>query len=337
MPRFSIGVDLGGTNLRVAAVDESGTLLEKISTNTQVTHGRGAVLDEMCRIIQSLATRFSSHGPLAGVGIGVPGIIDMESGMLRESPNLPGWANYPVQQEIERRLGTGITLENDANAAAFGEHWLGAGQPVDSLCMLTLGTGVGGGLVLDNQIWHGMTGMAGEAGHINVEPDGHPCGCSSHGCIEQYASATAIKRMAREAIDAKHAPLLERALQSDPEFGAKVVYNLAVQGDEPARKIFEDVGRRLGIVVAGLVNLLNLPMYVIGGGVSNSWDAFAPSMLREVQARSFVYAATNSDEHSKHKTIITRALLGTDAGLFGAARLPLVAKNVSARVPMRAS
>jgi glucokinase len=337
MPRFSIGVDLGGTNLRVAAVDESGTLLEKISTNTQVTHGRGAVLDEMCRIIQSLATRFNSHGPLAGVGIGVPGIIDMESGMLRESPNLPGWANYPVREEIERRLGTGITLENDANAAAFGEHWLGAGQPVDSLCMLTLGTGVGGGIILDNQIWHGMTGMAGEAGHINVEPDGHICGCGSHGCIEQYASATAIKRMAREAIDAKHAPLLERALQSDPEFGAKVIYNLAVQGDEPARKIFEDVGRRLGIVVAGLVNLLNLPMYVIGGGVSSSWDAFAPSMLREVQARSFVYAATNSDEHAKHKTIITRALLGTDAGLFGAARLPLVAKNVSAQMPLRAS
>ena len=337
MARFSIGVDLGGTNLRVAAVDESGRLMEKISTSTQVSLGRDKVLDEMCRIIQSLTSRFSTQGPLAGVGIGVPGIIDMETGMLHESPNLPGWANYPVREEIERRLGTGITLENDANAAAFGEHWLGAGQPVDSLCMLTLGTGVGGGLVLDNQIWHGMTGMAGEAGHINVEPDGHPCGCSSHGCIEQYASAKAIQRMAQEAIDANNAPLLARALHSDPEFGGKVIYNLAVQGDEPARQIFENVGRRLGIVVAGLVNLLNLPMYIIGGGVSNAWDAFAPAMLREVQLRSFVYTATNWEEHSKHKTIITRALLGTDAGLFGAARLPLVAKNVSAQVPLRAS
>jgi glucokinase len=265
----------------------------------------------------------------------VPGIIDMESGMLRESPNLPGWANFPVQQEIERRLGTSITLENDANAAAFGEHWLGAGQTVDSLCLLTLGTGVGGGIVLNNKIWHGMTGMAGEAGHINVEPDGHPCGCSSHGCIEQYASATAIKRMAQEAVAADHAPMLARAMHSDPEFSAKVIYNLAVQGDEPARKIFEDVGRRLGIVLAGLVNLLNLPMYVIGGGVSSSWDAFAPAMLREVQARSFVYAATNSDEHSKNRTIITRALLGTDAGLFGAARLPLVAPDSIAKEGVR--
>jgi len=335
MSRFSIGVDLGGTNLRVAAVDESGTLMEKISTSTRVSAGRDEVLDEMCRIIQALTTRFHSQGPVAGVGIGVPGIIDMESGMLRESPNLPGWDNYPVQQEIERRLGTSITLENDANAAAFGEHWLGAGQTVDSLCMITLGTGVGGGIVLNNQIWHGMTGMAGEAGHINVEPDGHPCGCGSHGCIEQYASATAIKRIAQESILANHAPLLERAMKSDPEFSGKAVYNLAVQGDEPARQIFNDVGRRLGIVLAGLVNLLNLPMYVIGGGVSSAWDGFAPAMLREVQARSFVYTATNSDQHAKHRTIITRALLGSDAGLFGAARLPLVAPESIAKEAVR--
>src|SRR5437763_328626 len=331
MSRFSIGVDLGGTNLRVAAVDESGKLMEKISTSTRVSAGRGEVLDEMCRIIQTLATRFTSRGPLAGVGIGVPGIIDMESGMLRESPNLPGWAEYPVQQEIERRLGTSITLENDANAAAFGEHWLGAGQMVDSLCLLTLGTGVGGGIVLENKIWHGMTGMAGEAGHINVEPEGHACGCGSRGCIEQYASATAIKRMAMEAIASGKAPQLAQAMKSDPEFSAKAIYNLAIQGDGPARQIFEDAGRRLGIVLAGLVNLLNLPMYVIGGGVSSAWDAFAPAMLRELQARSFVYAATNSDEHASHKTIITRPLLGTDAGLFGAAPLPLLAPEAIAK------
>jgi glucokinase len=325
MSRYSIGVDLGGTNLRVAAVDESGKLMEKISTSTRVTLGRDEVVKEMSSIIQSLATRFNPHGPLAGVGIGVPGIIDMESGMLRESPNLPGWDNYPVQKEIERRLGTSITLENDANAAAFGEHWLGAGQTVDSLCLLTLGTGVGGGIVLENKIWHGMTGMAGEAGHINVEPDGHPCNCGSHGCIEQYASATAIKRAAMEAIATRKAPQLAQAMKSDPEFSAKAIYNLAIQGDEPARQIFEQAGRRLGIVLAGLVNLLNLPMYVIGGGVSSAWEAFSPAMLREVQARSFVYAATNSDQPAKGRTIITRALLGTDAGLFGAARLPLLA------------
>jgi glucokinase len=306
-------------------VDESGTLMEKISTSTRVSLGRGEVLDEMCRIILSLATRFSAHGPLVGVGIGVPGIIDMETGMLRESPNLPGWSNYPVQQEIEHRLGTTIMLENDANAAAFGEHWLGAGQAVDSLCMITLGTGVGSGIVLNNQIWHGMTGMAGEAGHINVEPDGHPCGCGSHGCIEQYASATAVKRMALEAIATGNAPQLASAMKSDPEFSAKAVYNLAVQGDAPAKRIFENVGTKLGIVLAGLVNLLNLPMYVLGGGASSAWDGFAPAMLREVQARSFVYAATNTGQEQRDKTIITRALLGSDAGLFGAARLPLVA------------
>ena len=337
MPRISIGVDLGGTNLRVAAVNESGDLLEKISTSTRVSAGRSEVLDEMCRIIQMFQGRYREHGSLEGVGIGIPGIIDIESGMLRESPNLPGWADYPVQNEIERRLGTSITLENDANAAAFGEHWLGAGQEVESLCMITLGTGVGGGLVLDGKIWHGMMGMAGEAGHINVEPDGHPCGCGSHGCVEQYASATAIKRMAVEAIATGSARELAAAMRSDPEFSAKAVYNLAVQGDLPAKRIFDTVGSKLGIVLAGLINLLNLPMYVIGGGVSSAWDGFAPAMLREVSERSFVYAATQSDEHAGHKTIITRALLGSDAGLFGAARLPLVTKKEGAQTSLRAS
>src|SRR3954468_7631653 len=289
MSRYSIGVDLGGTNLRVAAVDESGKLMEKISTSTRVSLGRDEVLDEMCRIIQTLATRFSTHGPLAGVGIGVPGIIDMESGMLRESPNLPGWANYPVREEIERRLGPSITLENDANAAAFGEHWLGAGQTVDSLCLLTLGTGVGGGIVLENKIWHGMTGMAGELGHINVDPEGHPCGCGSRGCVEQYASATAIKRLALEKIGEGHAAELAQAMKRDKVITAKHVFELAAAGDVAAIDIFRTVGESLGIVIAGLINALNLPMYVVGGGVSAGWEAFAPRMMEVIRKRSFVY------------------------------------------------
>src|SRR5262249_30782722 len=145
-------------------------------------------------------------GNLAGIGIGVPGIIDLGTGMLRESPNLPGWHNYPVHDEIERRLKTQGILENDANAAALGEKWLGDAKEVDSMCMLTLGTGVGGGIVLDGKIWHGMTGMAGELGHMNVELEGPPCGCGSRGCLEQLASATAVKRMAVEAVATGKAP-----------------------------------------------------------------------------------------------------------------------------------
>jgi glucokinase len=264
--------------------------------------------------------------------------------MVRESPNLPGWQDFPVREEIERRLSTQVILENDANSAALGEKWLGAASNVDDMCMITLGTGVGGGIVLQGRIWRGMTGMAGELGHINVDPEGPPCGCGSRGCVEQYASATAVKRMAVEAIATGVAPELSRAMNEEPEFSSKVVYQMAVQGDQPAKKIFECVGRALGVMLGDLVNVFNLPMYVIGGGVSSAWEAFAPTMLEEVRKNSFVYRATAPAETvrgvagtgihddalpERRSTIITRALLGSDAGLIGAARLPMIAKEVT--------
>ena len=320
---FAIGVDLGGTNLRIAAVDGRGKLLERITTDTGVARPRDQVIAEMCRAIQSLAAnRKKAGGKLAGVGVGVPGIIDLRSGTLRESPNLPGWHDYPVREEIERRLGTRVILENDANAAALGEKWLGAGRAVDDLCMITLGTGVGGGIVLGGSIWHGMTGMAGEMGHITVEPEGPLCGCGNRGCVEQFAAAPAIERMAREAAARGQAPELARAARENPDFCSETVCRLAEAGDIAAREIFGRVGRALGILVAALVNTFNLPMYVIGGGVAEAWEMFSPAMLEEMRKRSFVYAATSSDG-SGGKTVITRAQLGSDAGLFGAARLAL--------------
>src|SRR5581483_7134713 len=336
MPNYSIGVDLGGTNLRIAAVDRQGSLVEKITLGTQVALGRDQVVNDMCDAIQRLTAKFKHTGSLLGIGIGVPGIIDMETGMVHESPNLPDWADYPVRDEIERRLGTRVVLENDANSAALGENWLGAARSVEDMAMLTLGTGVGGGLVMGRKIWHGMTGMAGEVGHITVEPNGHGCGCGNIGCLEQYASATAVVRMAREAVVDGATGELAQAANSNAEFTSKAVYNLAIQGDEDARKIFRRVGRALGIVLSDLVNALNLPMYVVGGGVASAWDAFAPSIFEELRNRSMVYAATDPEPShgggaSAHveatgrtKTIITRALLGSDAGLYGAARLGLM-------------
>jgi glucokinase len=262
----------------------------------------------------------------------------MQTGMLHESPNLPGWHNYPVRDEIERRLQTAVVLENDANAAALGEKWLGAAAGVDDMCMFTLGTGVGGGLVLQGKIWHGMTGMAGELGHINVEPEGHPCNCGSRGCLEQYASATAVKRMAQEAIASGTAPHMALAMQKDVEFTSKVIYEMAMQGDAPARQVFERVGKALGTVIADMVNIFNFPMYVVGGGVASAWDAFAPSMLETIGRNSFVYRNTapyanasggNARGGPVHGTIITQALLGGDAGLIGAARLPMIANSIS--------
>ena len=221
----------------------------------------------------------------------------MQTGMLRKSANLPGWEDYPVRAEIERRLGlpkngARVVLENDANVAALGEQWLGAARGVPNMAVVTLGTGIGGGIVLEGKIWHGMNGMAGEFGHVTVEPEGHPCGCGNRGCAEQYASASAIMRMAREAIASGEAPSLAKAASSDAEFGAKSIYNLAIQGDEHARRIFRTFGRYLGMLLADLINVLNLDMYVIGGGASSAWDAFAPNMFEELRERSLVYAAT---------------------------------------------
>jgi glucokinase len=323
---FAIGVDLGGTNMRIAAVDAQGKQLEVITTSTEVKRGRDSVVAAMCQAIRELRSKFDGQLRFAGTGIGVPGIIDMETGTVHESPNLPDWKDYPVRDEIQKQLGANVILENDANVAALGEKWMGAARDVDSMCMLTLGTGVGGGVVLNGQIWHGMTGMASECGHFSVYPDGVLCGCGNRGCLEQYASATAVKRMAIEAIATGKAPELGRAMSENPEFSSKVVFQYAIQGEDSAKTIFIEVGRALGIVLADLVNGLNLPMYVIGGGVSSAWEAFSPTLFHELHQRSFVYRATAPDDRlPAHKhTMITRALLGSDAGLVGAARLALM-------------
>jgi glucokinase len=331
MPDFSIGVDLGGTNLRIAAVSSEGQMLEKVTLGTNAL-GPDHVVDEMCEAIRRLSDKYRSGGNLLGAGIGIPGIIDLDAGVVRKSANLPGWSGYPVRSEIERRLGTPIFLENDAKVAALGEKWLGAGRNVDDMAMITLGTGIGGCIILGGKIFHGMNGMAGEFGHVTIVPDGVPCGCGNHGCAERYASATAIVRMAREAIEAGGVPSLAKAANSASEFGPESIYKLAKQGDAAAQHIFERFGAAFGNMIAGLINVLNLEMYVIGGGVSNAWDAFAPRMFEEIRERSLIYAATAPDDPLKShatqaapgspkKTIITRAILGPDAGLYGAARI----------------
>jgi glucokinase len=337
MPDYSIGVDMGGTNLRIAAINTEGQLLEKITLGVKLALGRDYVIGEMCDAIKRLTEQYRGTGRFLGAGIGVPGIIDVEAGMMRKSANLPGWTDYPVRDEIERRLGTRIFLDNDANMAALGEKWLGAGRDADNMAMLTLGTGIGGAIVLNGKIFYGMSGMAGEFGHVTIEPNGVPCGCGNHGCAERYASATAVVRMAKEAIDSGLAPELAQAATSDPEFSAKSIYNLALQGNPDAQRIFQRFGEALGILMADLVNILDLDMFVIGGGVVSAWDAFAPKMFAELRERSLVYAASAPDEptgkkegasaqianYTRKKTIITQALLGSDAGLYGAARIPM--------------
>ena len=167
MNKISIGVDLGGTNLRIAAVDERGALVEKVTLGTKVSLGRDHVIGDMCDAIQLLSDKYRNSAPLLGIGVGVPGIIDMQTGLVRESPNLPDWVDYPAHAAIEERLKTVVILENDANVAALGEKWLGAAKEYSDMAILTLGTGVGGGLVQGGQIWRGANGMAGEFGRAS--------------------------------------------------------------------------------------------------------------------------------------------------------------------------
>lgn len=292
---------MGGTNLRIAAIDTPGQLIEKIGLSTEIQAGRQAVLEDLCGAVRTLVARRGGEARLLGIGIGVPGIIYLPQGLIRESPNLPGWDNYPIREEIENALGTRVFLENDANAAALGEWWMGRKRQVDSLALLTLGTGVGGGVIVQGRVWHGFLGMAGEIGHIHVEPDGPPCGCGSRGCLEQSASATAVVRMAREA--------------GLSEATSEAVYRRAVEGDARARGVFQTMGRSLGMALADLVNVFNFPLYVLAGAVIGAWEFFSPALLEEVERRSFVYRAGG--------TVIDRSVLGRDAGLYGAAYLPI--------------
>lgn len=301
MSAYSIGVDLGGTNLRAAAVDRKGAILERFSAAADFARGPESVIDDIVACIKQLRSRAGEAG-LQGVGIGVPGFIDIDAGLVIGSANLPGFNELPVRDEIQERLGTPIILENDANAAALGEMWIGAGKNVRDLVLLTLGTGIGGGIIADGKVLHGFLGMAGELGHMTIYPDGNPCGCGNCGCLEKHASATAIAAMGR---------MMHLGTN---EITAAEVYKFALAGNQRARLVFESMGRALGIAMANLINLFNFPLYLLSGGPLPAWDLFAPSMFAEVHRRSFTFARTG--------TRIEKAILGADAGLFGAAYLP---------------
>lgn len=301
MADYSIGVDLGGTNLRAASVDKHGKMLNKLSGSTDLAAGRDAVIGDMVEAIQNLKAEAGSLH-LAGVGIGIPGFILMEEGVIVGSNNLPQFEGFPVRDEIERRLGTQVILENDANAAALGEKWIGAGKDVKDLVLLTLGTGIGGGIISAGKVLHGSVGMAGELGHITVVPNGNPCGCGNYGCVEKHASATAIVSMAR-------------MMSLGDDVTSEDVFHMAVAGNPKAKMIFHTMGSSLGIALATLINIFNFPLYLLSGGVLAAWEQFAPAMFNEVEKRSFTYRNA--------KTTITKATLGNEAGLYGAAYLPM--------------
>jgi glucokinase len=299
MSEYSIGLDLGGTNLRAAAVDREGKMLQKIWVSTDLSRGPEAVVEDMASAIDALRHALGSQN-LQGIGVAVPGFIRLVEGVIEGSNNLAVLEGFPIRDALQDRLETQVILENDANAAAMGEKWIGAGRDVNDLVLLTLGTGIGGGIISDGKVLHGYLGMAGELGHLTVVPNGNPCGCGNRGCLEKHASATAIAGLAR--------------MTGLGDVTSEDVYALAKQGNDRALAVFDHMGRTLGIALAMLVNTFNFPLYLISGGPLPAWDIFSVPMLDEVRQRSFTFR--NSD------TKIEKAQLGSEAGLFGAAYLP---------------
>lgn len=326
MQTFSIGVDLGGTNLRVAAVTPEGERLQTIALQTRLAAGPHAVLDDIAASVRRLMDE--QPGELTGVGVGSPGPLELPAGILHHPPNLPGFDGLNLRAELEGRLHRCVVVDSDANLAAYGEQHLGAGRAfgTDSLCMLTLGTGVGSGVILDGKIWHGMQGAAGESGHGPLDPNGPLCPCGARGCLEMYASATAIARRAGQ---------LGLAGSETAPLTASAVARLAEEGDGRALQVFDEMGRALGLSLANLINALDLPLYVVGGGAAAAWPLFAPRLFATVREMSYVYRMSMPDDPAVFqagRTHIAPAQL-KDAGIVGAA---LLGGRVRGKQPGRA-
>jgi glucokinase len=297
-----IGMDLGGTNLRVAGVTADGGVVASHREQTAALGGVESLIGRIIAAVRRVSGEVArSGGEVLGVVLGTPGIISSREGTVVSSPNLPGWRDVPLRDRVASATGLRVLLENDANAAAYGEHWLGAGRGCGSMVLLTLGTGVGGGLILGGELWRGADGMAGEVGHVTVDPGGRTCRCGNAGCLEAYASATAIVDSYRELSG------IEEAV------GAEEVNRRAHEGDANARQSYREAGRSLGIAFASLVNLLNPELIVIGGGVLPAWDLFMPAAEQEMRRRAFAEPSS--------RVRFAPAALGDQAGVTGAAGL----------------
>ena len=304
--------DVGGTHLRVALIDEAGRIQTQRKSETPKDNDARSVVRALVEASRECDRDRRPDAPaISAASIMVPGTINKNNTMVVQVPNLPCLDSLGLKAILEDELGWPVVLENDANAAAVGEAWLGAARGYRSVICITLGTGVGGGIILDGELWRGAEGSAGEIGHTTVEPfGGLKCKCGNTGCLEMFASATAIVRMAREGL-----PLYADSTLHAAKISAEKVFDAGRNGDELALKIFKQVGKYLGVGLASLINLLGPEMIVIGGGVVNGWDLFERDMRDEVAARAFLPLA--------ERVRIAPAECGDNAGLLGAARLAL--------------
>jgi glucokinase len=304
-----IGIDLGGTNCRGALVCDNGEVFFQEEFATDIDAGLPrfwARFISFCRKLmeQGAAQGFSIHG----LGLGFPGLVSKEGDILK-APNLAPFNGMPLCGRLRTEIGVPVRVVNDVNAVALGECYHGAGRDFSDFLMVTLGTGVGGSLIIGRKIWNGIDGAAGEVGHIAVKPGGHLCGCGSRGCLEQYASGPALVRICRQFwFRCK----TEGGAEGLPQT-AKEVADAALRGQPAALKAYEVAGKYLGQVFAGIANLLNLEGVVVGGGVSANYKLFMPSLRAELDCRAFSVSA----ERMK----VVPAALGNRAGILGAAQL----------------
>jgi glucokinase len=299
-----IGIDVGGTFLKAACVDRAGRIVRRLHQPIQKDDAP-ALLEQLRAAVEELGRECLTQA----VGLGLPAIVDRQKGRVRNAPNVPVLNGLRVAKELEERTGRAVFADNDANAAALAEAWLGAGRGATNVLFVTLGTGVGGGIVFDGRLWLGVSGYAGEIGHIQADPAGRPCGCGSWGCVETIAGIPGWTRRAQEAVASGRATSLGGRAELDP----KAIVEEAQKEDAVALEIVDGSAKAVAVGIAATLNLLNLDRVVVGGGVANAGTFLLDRIADETRARTF--------PHVFEDATFRLAELGSDAGVIGAARI----------------
>jgi len=310
--RFYLGIDLGGTNIKSGVVDDSGRVLSAVSLPTQADRGPNVGLDNLAEVgRRAVEASGVSWDQITGVGLGSPGTMDIKAGMLLQPPNLPGWDNLPIRRLLADRLKKPTVFQNDGNAAAYGEHWTGAGKGAHSLVMFTLGTGIGGGIVIDGSILEGEHSHGAECGHIVIDMENaRQCSCGAYGHLEAYASATSLVKRAREALAQNHQP--SRLRDGDPAaITSQTIAEAAAAGDDLARRLMRDTAHYLAVGAVTLMHTIDPDLVLFGGGMINAGESLLADIRESVHRMAFPIPAA--------KTRIEYAQLGGEAGLVGAA------------------
>jgi glucokinase len=312
--RYVVGLDMGGTNIRTGAVAPDGRVLLLRRAPARAGESAAAVAHNIAAQVRGLIDAACARGwgtPRA-IGVAVPGPLNVFTGTVMDAPHVKAWRAFPLRRRLEAALGRTVVIENDANAWALGEFWRGAARGRRTVVLLTLGTGVGGGLIVDGRIVHGRSGMAGELGHLTVEPEGMPCDCGARGCLEAYASSSGMRGLVAIRLGLKSgAPLPARYLDGDGNFSVRGLTAAARARDRDALAVFATAGRYLGIAIASLLNIFNPELVVIGGGVAGALGFMRRNLAAEVRARAFPAIAAQAR--------IVRAALGPRGGVVGAA------------------